>query len=137
MDRSLRTPALPGSGQGTGAAIRFHLSREWLPAPLCSIVCGHGYCIPKGRALSSVLFSLSTPLLYVPFEWVHDWILLDTCRPAWYPEDDFLYTLHNPSGGLSMKKLQFAMVGGGNGALIGDIHRIGAQFDDLAELKAG
>ena len=30
-----------------------------------------------------------------------------------------------------MKKLQFAMVGGGNGALIGDIHRIGAQFDDL------
>ena len=28
-----------------------------------------------------------------------------------------------------MKKLQFAMVGGGNGALIGDIHRIGAQFD--------
>ena len=31
-----------------------------------------------------------------------------------------------------MKKLQFAMVGGGNGALIGDIHRIGAQFDDLA-----
>ena len=36
-----------------------------------------------------------------------------------------------------MKKLQFAMVGGGNGALIGDIHRIGAQFDDLAELKAG
>ena len=32
-----------------------------------------------------------------------------------------------------MKKLQFAMVGGGNGALIGDIHRIGAQFDDLAE----
>ena len=32
-----------------------------------------------------------------------------------------------------MKKLQFAMVGGGNGALIGDIHRIGA----LAELKAG
>lgn len=36
-----------------------------------------------------------------------------------------------------MKKLQFAMVGGGNGALIGDIHRIGAQLDDLAELKAG
>ena len=36
-----------------------------------------------------------------------------------------------------MKKLQFAMVGGGNGALIGDIHGIGAQFDDLAELKAG
>ena len=36
-----------------------------------------------------------------------------------------------------MKKLQFAMVGGGNGALIGDIHRIGAQVDDLAELKAG
>lgn len=36
-----------------------------------------------------------------------------------------------------MKKLQFAMVGGGNGALIGDIQRIGAQFDDLAELKAG
>ena len=36
-----------------------------------------------------------------------------------------------------MKKLQFAMVGGGNGALIGDIHRIGSQFDDLAELKAG
>ena len=36
-----------------------------------------------------------------------------------------------------MKKLQFAMVGGGTGALIGDIHRIGAQFDDLAELKAG
>ena len=36
-----------------------------------------------------------------------------------------------------MKKLQFAMVGGGNGSLIGDIHRIGAQFDDLAELKAG
>lgn len=26
-----------------------------------------------------------------------------------------------------MKKLQFAMVGGGNGALIGDIHRIGAS----------
>ena len=36
-----------------------------------------------------------------------------------------------------MKKLQFAMVGGGNGALSGDIHRIRAQFDDLAELKAG
>ena len=36
-----------------------------------------------------------------------------------------------------MKKLQFAMVGGGNGALFGDILRIGAQFDDLAELKAG
>ena len=36
-----------------------------------------------------------------------------------------------------MKKLQFAMVGAGSGALSGDIHRIGAQFDDLAELKAG
>ena len=78
-------------------------------------------------------FLYPLPLLYVPFEWVHDWILLDTCRPAWYPEDDFLYTLHNPSGGLSMKKLQFAMVGGGNGALIGDIHRIGSQFDDLRD----
>lgn len=36
-----------------------------------------------------------------------------------------------------MKKLQFAMIGGGNGALIGDVHRHGATFDDLAVLKAG
>lgn len=36
-----------------------------------------------------------------------------------------------------MKRLQYAMVGGGNGALIGEIHYIGAEFDHLAELKAG
>ncbi|HYE83527.1 MAG TPA: Gfo/Idh/MocA family oxidoreductase [Clostridia bacterium] len=34
-------------------------------------------------------------------------------------------------------KLKFGMVGGGNGAFIGDVHRHGAQFDDLAILVAG
>ena len=34
-------------------------------------------------------------------------------------------------------KLQFGMVGGGNGAFIGNVHRKGAQMDDLAELTAG
>lgn len=34
-------------------------------------------------------------------------------------------------------KLKFGIIGGGNGAFIGDVHRHGAEFDDLAELKAG
>lgn len=34
-------------------------------------------------------------------------------------------------------KLSFGMVGGGNGAFIGDVHRHGAEFDNLALLKAG
>ncbi len=36
-----------------------------------------------------------------------------------------------------MKKLQFGMIGGGNGAFIGNVHRKAAQMDDLAELTAG
>lgn len=36
-----------------------------------------------------------------------------------------------------MRKLQFGMVGGGNGAFIGNVHRHGAVMDDLAELTAG
>lgn len=34
-------------------------------------------------------------------------------------------------------KLKFGMVGGGNGAFIGDVHRHGALMDDLAVLVAG
>lgn len=34
-------------------------------------------------------------------------------------------------------KLRFGLIGGGNGAFIGDVHRHGAEFDDLAELTAG
>ena len=34
-------------------------------------------------------------------------------------------------------ELRFGMVGGGNGAFIGDVHRHGALMDDLAVLKAG
>jgi len=34
-------------------------------------------------------------------------------------------------------KLRFGLVGGGNNAFIGDVHRHGALFDDLAELTAG
>ena len=34
-------------------------------------------------------------------------------------------------------KLKFGMVGGGNKAFIGDVHRHGAHWDDLAELVAG
>lgn len=34
-------------------------------------------------------------------------------------------------------KLAYGMVGGGNGAFIGDVHRHGAEFDNLALLKAG
>ncbi|MDR1534510.1 MAG: Gfo/Idh/MocA family oxidoreductase [Planctomycetota bacterium] len=33
--------------------------------------------------------------------------------------------------------LRFGMVGGGNGAFIGDVHRHGASFDDFAVLSAG
>ena len=36
-----------------------------------------------------------------------------------------------------MKKLQFGMVGGGNGAFIGNVHRRGAIMDNLARLTAG
>ena len=36
-----------------------------------------------------------------------------------------------------MRKLKFGMVGGGNGAFIGNVHRHGAVMDDLAELTAG
>jgi predicted dehydrogenase len=36
-----------------------------------------------------------------------------------------------------MKKLKFGMVGGGNGAFIGDVHRHGALMDDLCVLVAG
>ena len=36
-----------------------------------------------------------------------------------------------------MKKLKFGMVGGGNGAFIGNVHRRGAQMDNLARLTAG
>ena len=36
-----------------------------------------------------------------------------------------------------MKKLRFGMVGGGNGAFIGDVHRHGAIMDNLAVLVAG
>ena len=35
-----------------------------------------------------------------------------------------------------MRKLKFGMVGGGNGAFIGNVHRHGAVMDDLAELTA-
>ena len=34
-------------------------------------------------------------------------------------------------------KLSFGMVGGGNGAFIGNVHRRGAIMDNLAELTAG
>ncbi|MGI6076942.1 MAG: Gfo/Idh/MocA family protein [Fastidiosipilaceae bacterium] len=34
-------------------------------------------------------------------------------------------------------KLKFGMVGGGNDAFIGNVHRIGAQMDNLSVLKAG
>ena len=34
-------------------------------------------------------------------------------------------------------KLSFGMVGGGNGAFIGNVHRRGACADELAVLKAG
>ncbi len=34
-------------------------------------------------------------------------------------------------------KLRFGMVGGGNGAFIGNVHRKAAQMDDMAELVAG
>ena len=34
-------------------------------------------------------------------------------------------------------KLKFGMVGGGNGAFIGNVHRHGAVMDDLAVLTAG
>lgn len=34
-------------------------------------------------------------------------------------------------------KLKFGMVGGGNGAFIGNVHRQAAQFDNLATLSAG
>lgn len=36
-----------------------------------------------------------------------------------------------------MKKLKFGMVGGGNGAFIGNVHRRGATEDNLARLVAG
>lgn len=36
-----------------------------------------------------------------------------------------------------MKKLTFGMVGGGNGAFIGNVHRRAAQLDNLARLVAG
>ena len=36
-----------------------------------------------------------------------------------------------------MNKLRFGMIGGGNGAFIGDVHRHGALMDDLAVLVAG
>ncbi|HBN57569.1 MAG TPA: oxidoreductase [Lachnospiraceae bacterium] len=36
-----------------------------------------------------------------------------------------------------MKKISFGMVGGGNGAFIGDVHRRGAVMDNLAVLSAG
>ena len=36
-----------------------------------------------------------------------------------------------------MEKLTFGMIGGGNGAFIGDVHRHGALIDDLAQLVAG
>ncbi|MDY4444422.1 MAG: Gfo/Idh/MocA family oxidoreductase [Butyricicoccus sp.] len=36
-----------------------------------------------------------------------------------------------------MKKLTFGMVGGGQGAFIGEIHRRGVLLNDLAEMKAG
>ncbi len=103
MDRSLPTPALPGSGQGTGAAIRFHLSREWPQRPCVRLSVVMVIVSQRDGPCQACSFLYPLPSC-VPFEWVHDWILLDTCRPAWYPEDDFLYTLHNPSGGLSMKK---------------------------------
>ena len=34
-------------------------------------------------------------------------------------------------------RLKFGMVGGGNGAFIGNVHRHGAVMDDLAELVSG
>ena len=34
-------------------------------------------------------------------------------------------------------KLKFGMVGGGNGAFIGNVHRRGATMDNLARLVAG
>ena len=36
-----------------------------------------------------------------------------------------------------MEKLRFGMVGGGNGAFIGNVHRRGATEDNLASLQAG
>ncbi|MCD8356564.1 MAG: Gfo/Idh/MocA family oxidoreductase [Clostridia bacterium] len=36
-----------------------------------------------------------------------------------------------------MKKLKFGLIGGGNGAFIGHVHRRGATMDDLAVLVAG
>jgi predicted dehydrogenase len=36
-----------------------------------------------------------------------------------------------------MKKIKFGMIGGGNGAFIGDVHRHGALMDNLAVLTAG
>lgn len=36
-----------------------------------------------------------------------------------------------------MQKIRFGIVGGGEGAFIGDVHRRGAQLDDLAILTAG
>jgi predicted dehydrogenase len=36
-----------------------------------------------------------------------------------------------------MKKIKYAMVGGGEGSFIGPIHRMAAKMDDSAELVAG
>ena len=36
-----------------------------------------------------------------------------------------------------MEKLRFGMIGGGEGSFIGDVHRRGAELDDLAVLTAG
>ena len=33
-----------------------------------------------------------------------------------------------------MNKLRFGMIGGGNGAFIGDVHRHGALMDDLGAM---
>ena len=35
------------------------------------------------------------------------------------------------------RKLRFGMVGGGNGAFIGNVHRRGATMDEMAVLSAG
>ncbi len=35
------------------------------------------------------------------------------------------------------RKLRFGMVGGGNGAFIGNVHRRGATMDEMAVLCAG
>lgn len=40
-------------------------------------------------------------------------------------------------GNMSDRKLKFGMVGGGDGAFIGDIHRRAAEFDGLGTLTAG